>query len=97
VNWRGFKSGFSTEVIRFRRATGSIGEKVLSQTLNVGPFIHAKSRAAHVSHPWRLMPELSSRDVFSDHAIRGVLWAMPRRPRASSKIMPPCPLTRACR
>jgi hypothetical protein len=43
----------------------------------------------------RLMPELSSRAVLSAQAIRGVLCAMPRRPRASSKIMPPCPFTRA--
>jgi len=49
------------------------------------------------SQPLRLIPELSSFTVFSAQAMRGVLWAMPKRPRASSKIMPPCPFTRAFR
>ncbi len=35
--------------------------------------------------------------VFTPQAIRGVLCVMPNRPRASSKIIPPWPLTRDSR
>src|SRR5437870_13867405 len=35
--------------------------------------------------------------LFTPQAIRGVLCVMPNRPRASSKIIPPWPLTRDSR
>src|SRR5579863_4476921 len=54
-----------------------------------------KSPRVENNYPLRVMPELSSLAVRTAHAMRGVLWAMPKRPRASSKIKPPCPLTRA--
>jgi len=40
------------------------------------------------------IPEFSCFDVLKAQAIRGVLCAIPIRPRVSSRIIPPCPLRR---
>src|SRR5438034_11184715 len=40
------------------------------------------------------IPEFSCLDVLKAQAIRGVLCAIPIRPRVSSRIIPPCPLRR---
>src|SRR5579863_4260197 len=65
--------------------------------ITVHMFPYEQCSTWNTSHSCLLMPEFSSLMVLSAQAMRGVLWAMPRRPRASSKIIPPCPFTRACK
>ncbi len=60
-------------------------------------FCRIRSSAEIRGKPYREIPELSCFAVFTAQAMRGVLCAIPNLPRASSKIIPPCPCSRDSR